>query len=232
MSAPPLPPALRERVLGAVRARPAATLPAARRGRAAALALSFAATALLAACVRGDAADRRPIGALVAGGLWGALVLAAVARTLFARRGEALWPSRSALAMTAWGAPAALAFFPLLNAALWPLPGPHGGRAQGAFCLIASAVLGGIALGGLLIAYRKSDPVSPRLSGAALGALAGAWVAFSQQFRCPFGDPVHVLSTHVLPSLLLAGLGALLGARVLDPVARGGTGRAAPGGAR
>ncbi|HEU4535060.1 MAG TPA: NrsF family protein [Polyangiaceae bacterium] len=218
---PGLPPDLRARVLGSVRERPAPTRPAGVRWRAIVLSLSFSLGALTV-CVQGIDVERRPRGAVVAGSLWGALVLALVAWRLLARRGRALWPARGALVATVAGVPAALAVFPPLAAALWPQAGgAGGGLVQGARCLVASAVLGGAALAGLLVAYRKSDPVNPGLSGAALGALAGAWVALSQQLQCPFGDPQHALVTHVLPSLLLSGFGWLLGRYALDPLARG-----------
>jgi hypothetical protein len=213
----PLPPALRERVLRSVRDRPSATRPSARPVRVAACALAFSLVAL-SVCLRGNNADLRPRAAVAAGALWGALVFAAVVRVLFVRRG-ALWPARGALRATALGAPAALALYPLLGAALWPLPGPPEGGPQGTFCMAVSALLGGLALGGLLAVHRKSDPVSPGLSGAALGALAGAWVALAQHVRCPFSDPAHALVTHVLPALLLSGLGWLVGRRALDPLA-------------
>ncbi|HEU4404350.1 MAG TPA: NrsF family protein [Polyangiaceae bacterium] len=216
----PLPPALRERVLRSVSARPSPTRPAARRWRAAACALSFS-LAVVAVCVPQPDADLRPPAAIAAGVFWGLLVVAAAARVLFVRPG-ALWPPRGALRATALGAPAALALYPLLGAALWPLPGPPEGGAQGVLCVVASTVLGAFALGGLLFAHQKSDPVSPGLSGAALGALAGAWAALSQYIRCPFGAPLHALTTHVLPALLLAGLGWLLGRYALDPLARRG----------
>jgi hypothetical protein len=203
--------------MSSVRARPSATRPSARPVRIFVAALSFS-LAALSVCIRRSDADLRPPGAVAAGSLWGAIVVALVVGALLVRRG-ALWPARGALQATVWGVPAALALYPLLNAALWPLPGPPGNTTKGVICLVASVVLGGTALAGLLFAYRKSDPVSPGLSGAALGALAGAWVALSQQLRCPFGDPLHALTTHILPSLLLSGLGWLLGRYALDPLA-------------
>jgi Negative regulator of sigma F len=215
-----LPPALRERVLGAVRERPAATRRAGLRGRAVVLSLSFS-LAALAVCVRGVDLEQRPRGAVVAGTIWGVFVLALVVRAMIARRGGALWPSRGALRAVIVGVPASLALFPPLAATLWPQPGgPVGGFVQAAWCVVASALLGSAALAGLLVAYRKSDPVNPGLSGAALGALAGAWVALSQQMQCPYGDARHTLLTHVLPTLLLSGLGWLLGRYALDPLAR------------
>lgn len=212
----PLPPALRERVLRSVRDRPSATRPSARPVRVAACALVFS-LAALSICARDPAADSRPRAAIIAGAIWGALVFATTARVLFVRRG-ALWPSRGALRAAALGAPAALTLYPLLGSALWPLPGPPEGGPHGAFCVAVSALLSSLVFAGLLAVHRKSDPVSPGLSGAALGALAGAWVALAQHVRCPFSDPAHALVTHVLPALLLSGLGWVIGRRALDPL--------------
>jgi hypothetical protein len=61
----------------------------------------------------------------------------------------------------------------------------------------------------------RFDPVRPRLTGAALGAAAGAWAAVVVEFWCPLADPSHVLIGHALPLLVLAAAGALGGVRLL-----------------
>lgn len=71
--------------------------------------------------------------------------------------------------------------------------------------------------GGPLLAFlaiRRTAPLHPALNGAALGvaAGAGAWVAVD--LWCPVAYVPHLLLGHVLPLLVLAGAGALLG-RVL-----------------
>jgi len=62
---------------------------------------------------------------------------------------------------------------------------------------------------------RGSDPLHPVLTAAAFGAAvgAGAWVLVD--LWCPVGYVPHVLLGHVLPLLLLIGLSALLGSRVV-----------------
>jgi hypothetical protein len=67
----------------------------------------------------------------------------------------------------------------------------------------------------LLAFMPRFDPVHPRLSGAALGAAAGAWAALLVELWCPLADPGHVLVGHALPLAALAGLGALVGGRAL-----------------
>ena len=60
-----------------------------------------------------------------------------------------------------------------------------------------------------------SDPVHPRALGLALGVAAGAAAAVLVDLWCPVGHVPHLLTGHVAPMLLLGGLGALLGTRVL-----------------
>jgi hypothetical protein len=63
----------------------------------------------------------------------------------------------------------------------------------------------------LVWASRRLDPVSPQLSGAAMGAAAGAWAAVMVELWCPLTSASHVLVGHVSPLLLLVGAGAALG---------------------
>ena len=63
---------------------------------------------------------------------------------------------------------------------------------------------------------RRFDPVSPQLTGAALGAAAGAWAAVVVELWCPLSVSDHVLVGHVSPLLLLVGLGGALGQRLFQ----------------
>jgi hypothetical protein len=56
--------------------------------------------------------------------------------------------------------------------------------------------------------------------GAALGAASGAWAAVVVELWCPLTDPHHVAIGHVAPLVALAGLGALVGPRLLRPSRR------------
>ncbi|HSF02776.1 MAG TPA: NrsF family protein [Solirubrobacterales bacterium] len=60
-----------------------------------------------------------------------------------------------------------------------------------------------------------SDPVHPRALGLALGVAVGAAAAVLVDLWCPVGHVPHLLTGHVAPMLLLGGVGALVGARVL-----------------
>jgi hypothetical protein len=67
----------------------------------------------------------------------------------------------------------------------------------------------------LVYARRGTDLVHPRLLGAALGAAAGTWAGAIMGALCEHTTVEHMALAHALPSLVVAGLGALLGARVL-----------------
>ncbi len=78
---------------------------------------------------------------------------------------------------------------------------------------------------GPLVAFavvrRGSDPVAPRLTGAAIGAASGAWGALAIQLHCGHTSPVHVFFGHLLPVVLLTVVGVVVGDRVLAVHARG-----------
>jgi hypothetical protein len=63
---------------------------------------------------------------------------------------------------------------------------------------------------------RGSDPVHPRALGALLGAAAGGWGSVLIDLHCPVTVRLHVLLGHVLPVVVLASIGALLGGALLN----------------
>jgi hypothetical protein len=63
-------------------------------------------------------------------------------------------------------------------------------------------------------ASRRLDPRHPQLTGAALGSAAGAWAAVMAEIWCPLAAGPHVLVGHVLPLVLLVGVGAGIGYRM------------------
>jgi hypothetical protein len=82
-------------------------------------------------------------------------------------------------------------------------------------CFTLSVVLAFAPLLGLLWLRRGSDPLHPRLTGAAFGAAvgAGSWVLVD--LWCPVSYVPHLLLGHVLPLLLSIALSALFGSRVI-----------------
>ena len=65
----------------------------------------------------------------------------------------------------------------------------------------------------LVHASRRLEPRHPGSAGAALGSVAGAWAAVMVELWCPLANEGHVLRGHVLPLLVLALAGAVVGAR-------------------
>ena len=81
----------------------------------------------------------------------------------------------------------------------------------GVVCFALTLLLGSLPLLGLSIARRRSDPTHPLSLGATLGVAAGCYSALLVDMWCPVGNPRHVLAGHVLPILILAGLGVAIG---------------------
>ncbi|TCM17101.1 hypothetical protein EDF56_106217 [Novosphingobium sp. PhB165] len=70
-------------------------------------------------------------------------------------------------------------------------------------------------LAGLLWALRRLAPTRLRLAGATAGLAAGAWAACLYCLHCSETSALFVLTWYSLGIVLVAGLGALLGPRVL-----------------
>ena len=68
---------------------------------------------------------------------------------------------------------------------------------------------------GLLWSFRRLAPTRLRAAGAAAGLASGAWAATLYCLHCPEVSAVFVLTWYTLGILLAAGVGALLGPRLL-----------------
>lgn len=211
------PDALKMRVLEEARQRPtprrADALPTT-AALAALSALAMAAVVQVAPRLLGEvggaahAAGRPPS----AGGwiLGGTLVLAVAATWLVlpARR-SMLSPPRGLLL-------ALVAGVPLLVGAwlvLW-----HGTYADpftrtGWRCFTLTALCAPWPFAALVHASRRIEPRHPGTTGAALGAVSGAWAAVMVELWCPLSVHSHVLVGHVLPLAVLSLAGAAFGAR-------------------
>ena len=62
-----------------------------------------------------------------------------------------------------------------------------------------------------------SDPVAPRLTGAAIGAASGAWGALAIELHCAHASPAHIVLGHLLPVVVLTLVGMLVGDRRRAP---------------
>jgi hypothetical protein len=68
---------------------------------------------------------------------------------------------------------------------------------------------------GLLWSFRRLAPTRLRAAGAAAGFAAGAWAATLYCLHCPEVSAIFVLTWYTLGMILAAGVGALLGPRLL-----------------
>jgi hypothetical protein len=224
VSLPALPPALRARVLDAARREPAPSRESGLRRRRSTIALGFVfAAASAVACAMtlgGPAVAPRPVGyfALVAAA-WAAVAVVSSWGAVGRGRSMLGRPTAQRIAI-AVATPIALIAVAAAGSAVWPqtVDGRSGLEAH----LICAALTVFFALGPLVafaLVNRRSDPIAPSLTGAALGAAAGAWGAFGIELFCTRATPVHVFYGHVLPVAVLVAVGALLGHRLVGVVA-------------
>jgi hypothetical protein len=68
---------------------------------------------------------------------------------------------------------------------------------------------------GLLWSFRKLAPTRLRAAGATAGLAAGAWAATIYCLHCPEVSAIFVLTWYTLGILLAAGLGAVVGPRLM-----------------
>jgi hypothetical protein len=68
---------------------------------------------------------------------------------------------------------------------------------------------------GLLWSFRRLAPTRLRAAGAVAGLAAGAWAATVYCLHCPEVSALFVLTWYSLGIALAAGVGALLGPRLL-----------------
>jgi hypothetical protein len=241
---PPSTADLRARVLDAVRREPAPSRPVEARRRAALVALGFAAAGVIAIVKRcldasnphgrhlwhvvadgGVPTQDRPLGFVVMLELvW--LLVAAAATWVGITRGRSML-GRSAASKIAVAAitPVALVVTWLAVAVVWlrdvlPLAWLEVMDEAPALqvhtnCALASILYAVGPLLAFLAMRRHRDPVSPRQAGAAIGAVAGAWGAVVHFPFCECTSPLHMALGHVLPVVILAAVGALVGDRAL-----------------
>jgi hypothetical protein len=221
MPTPTPPPDLRARVLSAARAEPVAPRPAGawRRTLTACAGVSVAFAILVS--IGGPGAYGRPAAyTLVLASLW-ALVGAAGAWAAVARGPSMLGRPASWRVLVLILTPLALVLTAQVTGALWPPPDKVADMQKHLVCIEFTTLM---ALGPLVaFTYlrRGSDPVSPRLTGATLGAVSGVIGAVGIELRCSHATFTHIAAGHVLPVALLAIVGALVAGRIVAVRARG-----------
>jgi len=78
-------------------------------------------------------------------------------------------------------------------------------------CFAMDLGIGFVMLAALTAARRRSDPLRPGITGAALGMAAGIAAGSLVDLWCPVAHVQHLLLGHILPLVVLAALGALAG---------------------
>jgi hypothetical protein len=97
-------------------------------------------------------------------------------------------------------------------AVLWPESAVDDvGPSTHLVCGLLTLVQGALPLAAFLVGRSGTDPVHPAVTGGALGTAAGAWTAMMAYLRCPHSGPIHGISAHVVPTLLLTVAGVAMG---------------------
>jgi hypothetical protein len=203
---------VKSRILAAVRAEPAPTRRATLLRNALLLAAGVAAALAIFFCKGGVRVYARP-SLLVAATSAGWFVAAAVAtRIAFARGRSMLGRPTAWLVALVVGAPLLLLAWKLAVTV------PFGQQMmvwwddkEGYRCLGMSLGIGFVLLAVFTAARRRSDPLRPGITGAALGMAAGIAAGGLVDLWCPVAHYKHLLRGHILPLILLAVLGAVAG---------------------
>jgi hypothetical protein len=82
-------------------------------------------------------------------------------------------------------------------------------------CLGYTIAIAATPLATFLRLRRGAEPRRPSTVGAAAGAASGALAGVLVDLWCPLTAPAHVVVGHVLPLVVLIGVGAVVGSRVL-----------------
>jgi len=149
---------------------------------------------------------------------WG-LIQAAVLYLGFAPRGGRLG-SRSVRMTVAVVLP--LLFLGYLSYAAWSyVPfeefsrGPRAGHAFG--CGLIALAMGAIVGGSVLLVWRGTNPMTPRLSGTLAGFVGGVGGALAVGIGCPSHEAWHLWTAHGVIVLALGLMGFGVGRRLLSP---------------
>jgi len=211
-------PALKRRVLAAIRAEPAPTRETVRRRAWLLIGLGIAVALATFVQLGGIRRYDRPT-LLVLGTCLGWSAIATAAAWIGVARGRSMLGRSTAslvtlivaapLALLAWKVGITVRFGPQMLA---PWPTRPGFR-----CLWLSLAMAVPLLVAFVAVRRRSDPVHPGLAGTALGVAAGVAAGTLVDLWCPVGFVPHVLLGHILPLLVVSALGAWAGRRFLGP---------------
>jgi len=94
----------------------------------------------------------------------------------------------------------------------------HGAPAAHAIgCGLVALFMGALIAGGALVAWRKTDPYNPGISGAMVGMVAGLASGSGMSVACASHEAFHSCFAHGMVVFVLAIAGFGLGRRLLPP---------------
>ena len=222
MSATPPPADLRARVLAAASAQPVSPRSEGTRRATMALVAGFLVPVAISLYLGWPRSGGRPVAYVVALTVaWLAVGLAATWGGV-SRGSSMLGRSVRVRLVVATLTPAALLATSLLAALAWPQTLDDDATMGSHLVCVVFTLL--CALGPLVafaVVRRHSDPVVPRLTGAAIGAASGAWGALAIELHCGHTSPSHIVIGHVLPVVALTLVGVLVGDGVVAIRSRG-----------
>ncbi|MES1184845.1 MAG: NrsF family protein [Myxococcales bacterium] len=84
-------------------------------------------------------------------------------------------------------------------------------------CGLVALFFGALVAGGAMVAWRRTDPYSPGLSGAMIGMVGGLASGVGMTVACPSHEALHSCFAHGMVVFVLALLGFGFGRRMLAP---------------
>jgi hypothetical protein len=203
---------LRARILDEAKKTPAPTRAEHQKRVTIVVTVGTLATTVLFFAMGGFAKGTRPaelVGFTAGFALLSAVILTRLSGT---RRTSPLPGPRSVLLTACIAAAPMLAISVLGATMMWPEAGHEDVSTKSHIaCALMTIVQGALPLVVLMVPRRGSDPVHPVITGAALGMTAGAWTAAMAYLRCPHASASHCILAHVVPTLALTAIGAVLG---------------------
>ena len=212
-SQPPAPPTdLRARVLAEVARTPSPTRAVYKRRIMLLASVGALATVALFVGMGGMSPGTRPVEMIAFTVGFGLVAAAVLTRLSSPPAGTMLGRPRNVLLTAVVVTAPVLAVAALCTTFAWPDHiGEHVDSGMTLSCGAISVLQGALPLVVLLLPKRGTDPVHPAITGAALGMTAGAWTVVMAYLRCPHTAPMHCIVAHVVPTLILTALGAVLG---------------------
>jgi len=109
-----------------------------------------------------------------------------------------------------WALAPLLAWIGVYVVGLWYPAHPVSTLGARPYCVWETVAFGLPTLGLMLWLARRQYPLQPRMTAALAGAAAAAIPAAIMQFACKY-VPAHILTYHIGPILVTAGIGAVIG---------------------